>query len=193
MTTIRMPFNRPSPRSKRRWLDSRRARMAFLYTPVLSSSRLLSLLQDGGLEIPRKTKLALREKGVERMGKGVFRERNGCSRTDFSLSLFLLVPKALVGASENRARGGGLAAIHALPVGAFLLQGNAAHGGAGFFFDFGFAFTASAPERIGKAALHSLFEVVIRLGVVRIALAECQRLVVQRLLNLSKQLLNRAR
>src|SRR5271168_1586414 len=55
----------------------------------------------------------------------------------------------LVGAGEDGALRGWLAAVDALGRGGglagALVQGDAAHGGAGFFFDLGFAVGAAAP------------------------------------------------
>jgi len=64
----------------------------------------------------------------------------------------------LVGRAKIRARSGGLSAVNAITASALLLQGNAAHGGAGFFLDFGFALGTSAPEGEGKAILDSLLQ-----------------------------------
>src|SRR5215469_3135225 len=104
-----------------------------------------------------------------------------------------MMPEASVGAGENRAGCRGLVAIHALAAWALLLQGNAAHGGAGFFLDFGFTLAAPTPKRIREPALHSFLQVAVGLCVVRIAFAERQRLVVERLLNFDEQFLDCAR
>ena len=98
-----------------------------------------------------------------------------------------------IGAGENRASRRGLVAVDALSARAVLLQRNAAHGGAGFFLDFGFAFGASAPEGIGEAVFYRFLQFVVVFRVVRITFAKRQRFAVQRLLNFRKQFLDRSR
>src|SRR6266849_4928019 len=93
----------------------------------------------------------------------------------------------LVGSGEDRAGSGGLGAVNATPASTLLLQRNTAHGGAGFFLDFGFAIGTPAPEGKGKAILDGLLQLVVGFRIVRVALSESQGLVVKRLLDFLQQ------
>ena len=99
----------------------------------------------------------------------------------------------LVGPGEDRAGSGGLGAVNATPASTLLFQRNTAHGGAGFFLDFGLAIGTPAPEGVGKAILDGLLQVVVGLGIASVALAESQRFVVKRLLDFRQQPLDGSR
>src|SRR6266403_1264475 len=94
-----------------------------------------------------------------------------------------------VGAPKNRSFGGRLATGDAGAGAAWLLDGDATHSGACFFFDLCFALCAATPEGKRKTVFHGAFQVLIGFRVVRIAFAESQRLVMQRLLNFGEQAL----
>ena len=78
---------------------------------------------------------------TRQLGQGPGKPRFGASYAAISL----------VGAGENGAFCGRLGARDAAPRYAFLLEGDAAHGGAGLFLDFGFAVATAAPGGQGKA------------------------------------------
>src|SRR6266403_1572814 len=101
--------------------------------------------------------------------------------------------KRSVGAPKNRSFGGELATRDAGAGAAWLFERDAAHGGACFFFDLRFALRAAAPERKGETVFDGFFEVVVGFRVVRIALAESQRLVMQRPLNFCEEALGSRR
>src|ERR1051325_1649019 len=107
-----------------------------------------------------------------------------------SVSFILVSRLFLIGPGKNRLTLGRLSAIYTPTARAVLLQRDAAHGGARFFLDFRFAFRASAPEGIREAVFHGFFQLFVVLRVVRVAFAERQRLVVQRLLNFREQFLD---
>src|SRR6267378_716947 len=96
----------------------------------------------------------------------------------------------LVGPGEDGAFRRRLAAVNASSGPTRLLQGDAAHGGASLFLDFGFALRASAPEGESEPILDGLFQVFVRFRIVGVALAKSQSLVVQRLLDFRQKLLN---
>src|SRR2546430_16521124 len=87
----------------------------------------------------------------------------------------------LVGSGEDRAGSRGLGAVNATPASTLLFQRNTAHGGAGFFLDFGFAIGTPAPEALGKAILDGLLQVFVGLGIASVALAESHGSAVKRL------------
>src|SRR6266852_1400224 len=95
-----------------------------------------------------------------------------------------------VGAPKNRSFGGRVATGDAGAGAAWLLDGDATHSGACFFFDLCFALRAAAPERKRETVFHGAFQLLIGFRIVRIALAESQRLVMQCLLNFFEQALN---
>src|SRR6266436_10404644 len=95
--------------------------------------------------------------------------------------------KRSVGAPKNRSFGGELATRDAGAGAAWLFERDAAHGGARFFFDLRFALRAATPEGKRKTVFHGAFQILIGFRVVRIALAESQRLVMQCLLNFREQ------
>src|SRR5882672_11299737 len=92
-----------------------------------------------------------------------------------------------VGAPKNRSFGRRVATGDAGAGAAWLLDGDATHSGACFFFDLCFALRAATPEGKRKTIFHGAFQVLIGFRIVRIALAESQRLVMQRLLNLDRK------
>src|SRR6266404_8885609 len=94
-----------------------------------------------------------------------------------------------VGTPKNPSFGGRVATGDAGAGAAWLLDGDTTHSGACFFFDLRFALRAAAPEGKRKTIFHGTFQVLIGFRVVRIALAESQRLVMQRLLNFREQAL----
>src|SRR5467141_3668147 len=98
-----------------------------------------------------------------------------------------------VGAPKNRSFGRRVATGDAGAGAAWLLDGDATHSGACFFFDLRFALRAATPEGKRKTAFHGAFQVPIGFRVVRIALTESQRLVMQCLLNFSEQALGSRR
>src|SRR5579859_1498855 len=71
-----------------------------------------------------------------------------------------------------------------------LIYWDAAHGGAGFLLDFGFAVAAAAPGGEGEAAFHGLLQVVVGRGFAGVGPAEGQRLVKERLVNFNEQFLD---
>src|SRR5260370_3307047 len=102
-----------------------------------------------------------------------------------------VVRPALVSPAENGPVLAWVLAVHASAAGrAFptqhrrLIYWDAAHGGAGFLFDFGFAVAAAAPGGESEAAFYGLLEVVIRLGFAGVGTAERQSLVIERPVNL---------
>src|SRR5437773_4178771 len=163
MTTMRMPFSLPSPRSNRRCRNSRRARMPSLYTRILSSAVFVAACPRRRTAVcyfPYKIKLAPRGRHVEEMAKRCCGKGTGSARAawDRLQSVFFIFVAGLFSISpgKNCLALGGLGAIHTLTARALLLQWNAPHGGACFFFDFRFAFRAPTPERIREAILHGL-------------------------------------
>src|ERR1700675_3944095 len=106
------------------------------------------------------------------------------SRAAFRPSL----PPASVSPAEDRPILCRLAAIHAgaaardfLAQHGRLIYWDAAHGGAGFLFDFGFAVGVAAPRREGKPAFHGLLELVVGRCLIGVGAPESQSLVVHRL------------
>src|SRR5713226_3592600 len=97
--------------------------------------------------------------------------------------------KRSVGAPKNRSFSGRLATGDAGAGAAWLFQRDATHSGACFFFDLRFALRAATPEGKRKSVFHGAFQVLIGFRIVRIALAESQRLVMQCLLNFLEQAL----
>src|ERR1700674_1079754 len=94
-----------------------------------------------------------------------------------------------VGAPKNRSFSGRLATGDADARAAWLLHWDATHSGPCFFFDLCFALRAATPEGKRETIFHGAFQVLIGLRIVRIALAESQRLVMQCLLNFCEQAL----
>src|SRR5450432_3234847 len=89
----------------------------------------------------------------------------------------------LISPGEDGLLRGWLSAVYANAGASRLVERNAAHGGAGLFFDLGFAFGTAAPRGKGETGFHRFFQVVVGLGVVGIGFAEGQRFVVHGLLD----------
>jgi hypothetical protein len=73
----------------------------------------------------------------------MFPERNGAAGER----------RELVSPGENGSFWGGLATVDAGAGIGWLIEGDAAHGGAGFFLDFGFTVGAAAPGGKGETSL----------------------------------------
>src|SRR5882757_11162700 len=66
----------------------------------------------------------------------------------------------LISPGEDGSLRGRLAAVYADASSSRLVERYAAHGGAGLFFDLGFAFGTAAPGRKGKTGFNGFFQVV---------------------------------
>src|SRR5713226_9046019 len=120
---------------------------------------------------------AVRDVPGEQQGRG--------SRTRWSAPRY--TGNVSIGARKDRALRRGLAAVDADAGATGLFQRDAAHGGARLFLDFGFALRVPAPRGKGETGLDRLFQVVVGFRVMRVGFAECQSLVMQRLLNFGEQ------
>src|ERR1700677_3906160 len=89
----------------------------------------------------------------------------------------------LVGFGENGLLRGGLAAVDALARAARLLDGDAAHGRFGFFFNAGFAIGVAAPPGKREAFFDGLLEFGVVGGLNRVGFAKLEGPVEEGLLN----------
>src|SRR5262245_45138964 len=96
----------------------------------------------------------------------------------------------LVGTSKDRAFRSSLAAMYARSRPICLLQWDTSHCRARLFLDRSLAVTAATPVRQRKPGLDRLLQLNVGLRFDCVGLAESQRLVVHRLLDLPQQLLN---
>src|SRR5438045_7609756 len=150
--------------------------MASSCTGFIPQTGRASVTADGTAmcDLPASLKLAPAWTRVENLARKMFLERNA----------------PLIGPREDGPRSGRLTAVNTSSASTLLLHRDAAHGSARFFFDFGLAIGAPAPEGVRKTVLYGLLQVVVGFCVVRVALAESQSLVVKRLLDFRQQPLN---